>query len=142
MLYANKELNAISKIFFKNNLVNGAPLVIGENFIWDTPEPPVSAGRVVALPDGKMIDAPVSADHLLATVGARPNQRDAVDALLIEDFEVRGESRYEQLFDTLTATRNYRAFTPSRDPLGDDGKNGISNMDDYLDALSTEVEKR
>ena len=88
-----------------------------------------------------MPNSPFSATRLTATVGARPKQRDAVDALLIKDFTMRGESRFEPLLEELSGGSQYRAFQIPADPHGDDDKNGFSNIEDYLHQLALQSEQ-
>jgi hypothetical protein len=77
--------------------------------------------------------------------GARPADRDAVDARIINDFKNRRGRIIDSPsevggFPTLAVNR--RAFRAPRNPNGDDDKNGYTNIEEVLFALAAEVEGR
>ena len=80
---------------------------------------------------------------MLANVGARPADRDSVDARIINDVR-EGTGRVidspSQVGGWPDLAENYRALILPVNPNGDDNGNGYTNLQEWLHVFAADVE--
>jgi hypothetical protein len=122
-----------SEIYFKDNIT---PNGVGVRSVLD---PPLWAESLTVLPSKEVVA------YVLKNAGARPDQRDSVDARIVEDFR-RGRGR---IIDSQTDVGGYpeiklvkRKITLPKNMNGDDDGDGYTNLEEWLHELAAEVEGR
>ena len=106
------------------------------------PHPPVISPLTHALP------AEVSLHIVPTSSGARPAERDGIDARILHDFE-RHEgtlkdctSGCQRAAGTLNdVARTYRPLSLPRRPFGDTNKDGYTNLENWLHRFATPLER-
>lgn len=136
LLYVNHPLNAKSKIHLRGNTIDGAPLVVGRDFFWDTPSSPVALQPLNEPLPVLAADATVSEGELLARVGARPRERDKLDEDLIASYLHRRDRPVAVVPDQTARPVNVRSPAIPHRPHDDDDGDGITNIEAYLHNLS------
>ncbi len=108
---------------------------VGEG-IWAS-APPVSVTPMTIVPAAELEGA------LLPRVGARPTDRDEVDARVIADIIARAGGPIDSPADVggyPQLAENARALTLPEDPDGDADMDGYTNLEEWLHALAAELE--
>jgi hypothetical protein len=81
---------------------------------------------------------------VLANAGARPGDRDPVDARVVKSVrEQKGKilSSQDEVGAWPELKENRRALTPPGNPNSDDDKDGYTNLEEWLHKFAAEVEK-
>jgi hypothetical protein len=128
--------NPKSRVYQNGNIYDGGTIASSGPFV---DSPPVPLDGLTITPADQL------ATQIPDKAGARPADRDAVDARIINDFKNRRGRIIDSPsevggFPTLAVNR--RAFRAPRNPNGDDDKNGYTNIEEVLFALAAEVEGR
>lgn len=123
-----------SMIYFKDNL---AP---GESYLKTSKEvstPPIWHDSLVVRPSSE-VEA-----RVLNKAGARPSDRDAVDARVVTEVRNRGGSIIDsqsQVGGWPNLANNKRTFAAPSSPNGDDDGDGYTNVEELLHQLAASVE--
>lgn len=136
LFHANHSLNAQSKLHLLGNTVDGAPLVVGRDFFWDTPSSPIALHLMNEPARVPAADAAISERELLARVGSRPKERDKLDGDLIASYLLRRDRPAAVDPDRTGHPINVRPPTIPNRPHDDDDGDGITNIEAYLHNLS------
>jgi hypothetical protein len=105
---------------------SGSPLALSSPSITILGEKPAWPDGLAALPSGSVVES------VLARAGARPKDRDAVDARIVADFEAGSGA----LIDSQDQVGGYPSADPTERPLTVPG----TNVDAWLESFRAEVE--
>ena len=121
--------NSRGSAYLEDNVATdraGAPAALAGSTVTVLAEKPAWPDGLVALPSGSVVDS------VLAGAGARPKDRDAVDARIVADFRAGTGA----LIDSQTEVGGYPAPEPTQRPLDVPSE----NVDAWLAAFQDEVE--
>ncbi len=83
--------------------------------------------------------------RVLASAGQRPAERDALDAMLVDNIRKRAGSFLQDLVGedpwAPADVRHTRALELPNDPSGDDDGDGYTNLEEWLHRLAAQVER-
>ncbi len=122
-----------TRVFAENNGPRESD--VGEQ-VW-TDERPVTV-TPLTLPATDTLE-----ERVLASAGARPLDRDAVDARVVQEVRDRTGGPVNSPADVggyPILAENVRAFEPPEDPNGDDDGDGYTNLEERLHELAAELE--
>jgi hypothetical protein len=141
-----------SKIFFKNNRVgNYAPRKndpIDWSLVYKNPKTLTPEDYKVSSPsiwpsDVTVLSTDQLQDHLLTNAGARPADRDPVDARLISEV-VSGKGNlidsHADVGGWPTLPKSYRKLSLPSNPHKDDDRDGYTNLEEWLHYMAAIVE--
>jgi len=128
-----------TKVYQSDNVASGGILTYGTSFDPRTSTPPVWHPSLKPIP-GKDVE-----NYVLANVGARPADRDAVDYRLENEVRNRGGAIIDspsQVGGWPNLAVNHRTFNVPSNPNGDDDGDGYTNVEEVLQQMAAQVEGR
>jgi hypothetical protein len=128
-----------TKIYQSDNVADGGILKNNTSFDPKTSSPPVWHKSLKPRAGNTVEDA------VLANVGARPADRDAVDKRLANEVRSRGGSIIDSTSEVggwPNLAKNTRTFTIPSNPSGDDDGDGYTNVEEILHQMAAQVEGR
>jgi len=137
--------NAVgTQIYLSDNRFPGATdwdmTVVSASFDVKADAPPISLPTAMnVLPAGRLVA------EVLPRIGARPADRDAVDARIVGDVTAGTGRLIDSQRDVggwPQLPNNRRVLQPPANPNGDDNFDGYTNLENWLHAYAAEVEGR
>jgi len=133
-----------TQIYLNDNRFLGATdwdmTVVSATFDVKADSPPISLPTAMnVLPSSRLVA------EVLPTVGARPADRDAVDARIVGDVTAGTGRLIDSQRDVggwPQLPNNRRVLQPPTNPNGDDNADGYTNLENWLHAYAAEVEGR
>ncbi|MBW2527470.1 MAG: hypothetical protein JRI23_25030, partial [Deltaproteobacteria bacterium] len=138
-LVRTNEANPGTQLYLEDNVDLGEPFRNNSSFDPLVTVPPVAI-ECVTVRSSSDVEA-----FVVANVGARPTDRDAVDQRLMNEIA----DRQGQIIDSQddvggwpTLAENQRSLSPPADLHGDDDGDGYTNLEEWLHCFLEEVEPR